>query len=57
MEIIIAEKMAVEKLQFHWMAVLNKPSQKRVPSSDIDKNGTLNLTDIYLQLYVHFCLS
>ena len=32
------------------MSVLSRPSQKRVQSSDIDENGTLNLTGIYLYL-------
>ena len=44
----MAEKVAVEKLQFHWMSAWNKPSQKRVPSSDTDQNGTQSVTGIYL---------
>ena len=67
--ITIAEKMAVEKLQFHWMSVWNKPCQKSVPSSDTDQNSTLcqvftcscNLNMLIIgfnwQVIVRFCLS
>ena len=42
----MVQKIAVEKLQFHLTPVLNKPSQKHMPSSDTDENGTLNLTGL-----------